>query len=101
MSILNSSSLMLKVKTRKMREKNNLMMLEGFRLIKDAMESNLMPKIVFFNRLSDILPLVLPKEVKLYKIPYRTIQLWSNLTTSPGILGKHLNEIRGINYKGN
>jgi len=80
---------MLKIKTKKLREKNNMILLEGFRLIKDAINAQLMPKIVFFNRVSDILPLSLPKEVKLYKIPYRTIQLWSNLTTSPGILGKY------------
>jgi hypothetical protein len=80
---------MLKIKTKKLREKNNMILLEGFRLIKDAINAELMPKIIFFNRVSDILPLSLPKEVKLYKIPYRTIQLWSNLTTSPGILGKY------------
>jgi len=81
---------MLKIKTKKLREKNNMILLEGFRLIKDAIDAKLMPKIVFFNRVSDILPLSLPTRVKLYKIPYRTIQLWSNLTTSPGILGKYL-----------
>ncbi|EZA55946.1 RNA methyltransferase-like protein [Ooceraea biroi] len=77
------SSLMLKTKTSKLRGKNSLMLLEGFRLIKDAMEAKVVPKIVFFSRVSDILPLSLPDDVKLYKIPYRTIQLWSNLTTSP------------------
>ncbi|KAL6431321.1 hypothetical protein ACFW04_007171 [Cataglyphis niger] len=81
------SSLMIDVKTRNKREKNNSMLLEGFRLIKDAVEAGIKPKAIFFNRISEILPLSLSKEVKLYKVPYRTIQLWSNLTTSPGILG--------------
>ncbi|XP_050453898.1 rRNA methyltransferase 3, mitochondrial [Cataglyphis hispanica] len=81
------SSLMIDVKTRNKREKNNNMLLEGFRLIKDAVEAGTKPKAIFFNRISEILPLSLSKEVKLYKVPYRTIQLWSNLTTSPGILG--------------
>lgn len=84
------SSLMIDVKTRNKREKNNSMLLEGFRLIKDAVEAGTKPKAIFFNRISEILPLSLSKEVKLYKVPYRTIQLWSNLTTSPGIIGKHL-----------
>ncbi|XP_029678925.1 rRNA methyltransferase 3, mitochondrial [Formica exsecta] len=81
------SSLMIDVKTRNKREKNNSMLLEGFRLIKDAVEAGTKPKAIFFNRISEILPLSLSKEVKLYKVPYRTIQLWSNLTTSPGIIG--------------
>ncbi|KAL6261269.1 hypothetical protein P5V15_008791 [Pogonomyrmex californicus] len=81
------SSLMIDVKTRKRRTKNHQMLLEGFRLIEDAIQAGAIPKVIFFNRLSDILPLSLPKEVTLYKIPYRTIQLWSNLTTSPGIIG--------------
>lgn len=83
---------MIDVKTKKNREKNGQMLLEGFRLIKDAIQAGVMPKVIFFNRVSDILPLSFPKEVKLYKIPYRTIQLWSNLTTSPGIIGKITNK---------
>ncbi|XP_071562527.1 rRNA methyltransferase 3, mitochondrial [Temnothorax nylanderi] len=81
------SSLMIDIKTKKRREKTRQMLLEGLRLIEDAIQAGVVPKVIFFNRLSDILPLSLPKEVKLYKIPYRTIQLWSNLTTSPGIIG--------------
>lgn len=81
---------MINVKTRNRREKNNSMLLEGFRLIKDAIQAGIKPEAIFFSRLSDVLPLSLSKQVKLYKVPYRTIQLWSNLTTSPGIFGKHL-----------
>jgi len=84
---------MIDVKTRKRRAKNGQMLLEGIRLIQDAIQTGIVPKVIFFNRLSDILPLSLPEEVKLYKIPYRTIQLWSNLTTSPGIIGKYFNFI--------
>lgn len=81
---------MIDVKTKKRREENGQMLLEGFRLIEDAIQAGVVPKVIFFNRLSDVLQLSLPKEVKLYKIPYRTIQLWSNLTTSPGIIGEYL-----------
>lgn len=81
---------MVNVKTRNRREKNNSMLLEGFRLIKDAIQAGVKPEAIFFSRLSDILPLSLSKEIKLYKVPYRTIQLWSNLTTSPGIFGKYI-----------
>lgn len=78
---------MVDIKTKKKREKNRLMLLEGFRLIKDAIQAGVVPRMIFFNRLSEIQSLSFPEEVKLYKIPYRTIQLWSNLTTSPGIIG--------------
>jgi len=91
------SSLMIDVKTKKRREQNGQMLLEGFRLIEDAIQAGIVPKVIFFSRLSDILQLSLPEEVKLYKIPYRTIQLWSNLTTSPGIIG--IFEIPDINDK--
>lgn len=84
---------MIDIKTRKKRAKNGQMLLEGFRLIEDAIRAGIVPKVIFFSRLSDILPLSFPKEVQLYKIPYRTIQLWSNLTTSPGIIGKYFNFI--------
>ncbi|XP_014608262.1 PREDICTED: rRNA methyltransferase 3, mitochondrial [Polistes canadensis] len=81
------TSLMMNVKSRKMREKNNQICMEGYRLIKDGIEAGVKPEIIFFSRLSDIEDLPLHEEVKLYKVPYRTIQLWSNLTTSPGIIG--------------
>lgn len=81
------TDVMVKVKSRKMREKYNQILLEGYRLIKDAIEAGVKPQILFFSRTSDITDLPLDKELKLYKVPYRTMQLWSNLTTSPGVIG--------------
>lgn len=83
------SSMMIAVKSRKRREKNNTILLEGLRLIQDALQAGAIPKAIFFSRLSDVLPLSIFKDAKLYKVPYRTIQLWSNLTTSPGLLGNY------------
>lgn len=79
---------MINIRTKKNRRKNGQILLEGFRLIQDAIEAGAVPKIIFFSRLADVLQLTLPEGVQLYKIPYRTIQLWSTLMTSPGILGK-------------
>lgn len=81
---------MLSIKTKKNRKNNSQILLEGFRLIQDAIEGGAIPKVIFFSRLPDVLQLSLPKDVQLYKIPYRTIQLWSALTTSPGLLGKYM-----------
>ncbi|KAI4487851.1 hypothetical protein M0802_011739 [Mischocyttarus mexicanus] len=81
------TSLMMNVKSRKLREKSNQICMEGYRLIKDGIEAGVKLEAIFFSRLSDIVDLPLRNEVKLYKVPYRTMQLWSNLTTSPGILG--------------
>ncbi|XP_014473986.1 PREDICTED: rRNA methyltransferase 3, mitochondrial [Dinoponera quadriceps] len=81
------SSLMLKIRTRKNREKHGQILLEGFRIIQDAIQGGAIPRVIFFSRLDDVQRLSFPQNVQLYKIPYRTIQLWSTLTTSPGILG--------------
>ena len=81
------SSLMSNLKSRKRREKNDEIVLEGKRLIIDAIKSGAIPHSIIFNDSSDIAALKLPNEVKLYKVPYTTIQLWSALTTSPGLLG--------------
>lgn len=78
---------MTNLKSRKRREKNDEIILEGQRLIKDALKSGAIPNAMIFNDLSDLAALKLPEEVKLYKVPYNTIQLWSTLTTSPGLLG--------------
>lgn len=81
------TGLMTQLRNRKKREKNNEVVLEGHRLIKDALKTGLTPTAIIFNDLSVIKELKLPKGVTLYKVPYKTIQLWSSLTTSPGIIG--------------
>lgn len=81
---------MIDVRTKKRRGKSNHMLLEGLRLIQDAILANITPKLIFFSRFSDIQQLSLTQKVQLYKVPYRTIQLWSVLTTSPGIMGKYI-----------
>ncbi|XP_053986896.1 rRNA methyltransferase 3, mitochondrial [Hylaeus volcanicus] len=81
------SKLMTNVKTRKRREKNEEIILEGHRLIKEGIEAGGKPTAILFNNSSDLDLLNLPKDVKLYKVPYKTIKLWSTLTTSPGLIG--------------
>ena len=81
------TSLMVKVKSRKRREKNDEIILEGRRQIKEGLDAGAILETILFNNPSDIDALNIPSEAKLYKVPYRTIQLWSSLTNSPGLIG--------------
>lgn len=81
---------MLQVKSKKMRKKSNLIYFEGKRLLKDALESGLVPRYVFFSKSTDISDLKIPDETILLKVPYNDLKIWSDLTTCPGILSKFL-----------
>ncbi|XP_076661941.1 rRNA methyltransferase 3, mitochondrial [Halictus rubicundus] len=83
------TSLLTKVKSRKRREKNDKIILEGHRLIKDALEAGAQLDTILFNNYDEIVKFnhPIPDNVKLYKIPYKTIQLWSSLTSPPGVMG--------------
>ena len=81
------TSMMVKVKSRKRREKNDQIILEGYRQIKEGLDAGATLETILFNNRADIDALDIPSEAKLYKVPYRTIQLWSSLTSSPGLIG--------------
>ena len=68
----------------------NTVLLEGKRVIVDAMNSGLYPKTFIFSRLNllDEIPFDLENRLDMVQIPYRNVQAWSDLTTSPGIMGK-------------
>ncbi|XP_065226958.1 rRNA methyltransferase 3A, mitochondrial [Planococcus citri] len=87
------TSLMTAAKSRKQRYKKNTIMLEGRRLISDALQAGVKPLMILFTRkqLIEDLPIldeyVTPEKTVLHKIPYEYLQNWSNLTTSPGLTG--------------
>lgn len=86
---------MMLLKSKKEREKRNLIMLEGQRLIQDALNAGVKPQSIFFSRKDSLRDLKIPPSVsniELFKMQYKHIQLWSNLTTSPGIVGKHIHQ---------
>ncbi|CAG9768643.1 unnamed protein product [Ceutorhynchus assimilis] len=70
-------------------KKNNLMLLEGKRLIKEALQTGCKMDYILFSRLKEVeyLKPYLPRKGHLYKMPYREMQVWSDLTTNPGIMG--------------
>ncbi|XP_060527606.1 rRNA methyltransferase 3, mitochondrial [Cylas formicarius] len=84
------AKLMAEIKSKREKEKNDLMLLEGKRLITEALLSGCKLEYILFSRVSDVEDLrrYLPKlGAKLYKMPYREMQVWSDLTTNPGIMG--------------
>ena len=85
---------MLEIKSRKKRKNHDRVLLEGTRLITDAIHAGEIPEMIIFSNPNELKKLPLPeKDVKIYKVPYRSIQLWSSLTTPPGIMGEYMRNI--------
>jgi hypothetical protein len=68
---------------------SDLVVLEGKRLIVEALEAGLKPETFVFSRINLLaqLPLDRLKDCQLVQIPYRNIVAWSELKTSPGFMG--------------
>ena len=81
------SQLMTIAKSKNKKVTRSHIVLEGKRLIRDAIDAGYVPEHVFFSRVNDVADLKLPDGIKLYKVPYKQIQLWSSVTTPPGIVG--------------
>jgi len=64
------------------------LVLEGTRMIKDAISNGFNPSVIVFSREKLLWELELAKDTacKLYHIPYSNINMWTDLTTSPGIM---------------
>ncbi|XP_027480590.1 rRNA methyltransferase 3, mitochondrial isoform X2 [Zalophus californianus] len=82
-------SVMTIVKSRPFREKQGKILLEGRRLIADALKAGAVPKVFFFSRLEYIkeLPIDKLKGVSLIKVKFEDIKDWSDLVTPQGIMG--------------
>ncbi|XP_027623681.1 rRNA methyltransferase 3, mitochondrial isoform X2 [Tupaia chinensis] len=82
-------SVMTIVKSRPFRDKQGKILLEGRRLIADALKAGAVPKVFFFSRLEYIkeLPVDKLKGVSLIKVKFEDIKDWSDLVTPQGILG--------------
>lgn len=77
------------VKSSKARKASGQIFLEGQRLIADAMKAGAHVEAIFFSdtKLLATLPLINHPSVQLYQLHPDKLQLWSDLTTSPGIMG--------------
>lgn len=89
------SALVQNVKSSKARQISGKILLEGERLIADALKAGAHADAIFFSNSQhlDTFPLKQHPSVELYQVNYEKIQLWSDVTTSPGVLGKII-----INY---
>lgn len=83
------------VKSRTFREKQGKILLEGRRLIADALKAGAVPQTFFFSRLDYLkeLPADKLKGVRLVKVKFEEIKEWSDLVTPQGIMGQWL---RGV-----
>jgi len=83
------------IKTKKNRKKNSGILLEGKRLIQDALNAGVNPKLIFFSQKRVLESLCLPEQLRdltiantiFYKAPYKMMQLFSETETSQGIMG--------------
>ncbi|MBZ3890769.1 rRNA methyltransferase 3, mitochondrial [Sciurus carolinensis] len=83
------SNVMTIVKSRPFRDKQGKILLEGRRLIADALKAGAVPKVFFFSRLEYIkeLPVDKLKGVSLIKVKFEDIKDWSDLVAPQGIIG--------------
>ncbi|XP_038615770.1 rRNA methyltransferase 3, mitochondrial [Tachyglossus aculeatus] len=77
------------VKSRSFRDREGKILLEGQRLIIDALRAGAVPRTLFFSRAEDVkkLPLDKLKGAQLIKVKFEDIKAWSDLVTPQGLIG--------------
>jgi len=72
------------------RTNSDSVVLEGTRMICEAMKHGLSPSVIVFSREKLLWQLGLDKNTastcKLYHLPYKNIKMWTDLSTSPGVM---------------
>ncbi|XP_075760771.1 rRNA methyltransferase 3, mitochondrial [Pelodiscus sinensis] len=76
-------------KSRKFREKHGKILLEGHRLIKDALDAGVVPQTLFFSTAGHLreLPEEKLKKTTLLKVKFEDIKNWSDLVAPQGLIG--------------
>ncbi|KAH8371331.1 hypothetical protein KR093_006989 [Drosophila rubida] len=87
------STLLTEVRSRKRRDKNNEIIVEGRRLISEALQSGLRMKSLFFSQKDQLALLREPvaqaqqdHKTKIFKVPQHDLKTWSSLVTPPGLM---------------
>lgn len=80
---------MMLLKVKRKRDKLNKVLLEGRRLIGDALKAGVECETIYFTLPENLegLPLETLGEDQIKKVFYKKMKIWSDLTTSPGIMG--------------
>ncbi|KAI2805965.1 SpoU rRNA Methylase [Blomia tropicalis] len=85
-------SIMTKLSIKKRRQEMNLIVLEGKRLIQDAINAEIPLKYIFFTLeenirgIENLNDIIAKNGTKLLKVLYKDMKLFSSLVTSPGIM---------------
>ena len=74
------------------RRSPDAVILEGRRLITDAMNAGIYPSLFVFSRIKCLkdIPFDLSRSHQMYQIPFSNITAWSDLKAPPGIMGKKI-----------
>lgn len=77
-------------RSRTFREHQGKILLEGRRLICDALDAGAIPQTVFFSTADRLreLPLDKLKRANLVKVKFEDIKIWSDLVAPQGVIGK-------------
>lgn len=77
-------------KSKKFRDHHGQVLLEGQRLIKDALEAGAVLRTLFFSTVGHLkeLPEAELKRANLVKVKFEDIKTWSDLVTPQGLIGK-------------
>ncbi|GCC41480.1 hypothetical protein chiPu_0025178, partial [Chiloscyllium punctatum] len=75
-------------KSKKFREQHGKILVEGRRLITDALGAGALLQTLFFSTVESLreLPLEKLKHVKLIKVKFEEIKMWSDLVTPQGAI---------------
>lgn len=77
-------------RSRTFREHQGKILLEGRRLICDALDAGAKPQMVFFSTVDRLreLPLDKLKRATLIKVKFEDIKIWSDLVAPQGVIGE-------------
>lgn len=77
-------------KSKAFREKHGKILLEGRRLITDALQAGAVPQTFFFSTMEHLkeLPVGKLKGASLVKVKFDELKAWSDVITPQGVIGK-------------
>ena len=82
-------------KSRKQREKGGIILLEGHRLITDAILAGAVLECLYFTKLEHLHDIPIREtDAALYKVRYQHMKIWSDVETPPGIMGNFITIVK-------